>query len=291
MLRLILVAGVVFATTVVARAKVPAFMLLDSPPSDGPAPHPPSGTGGSDTDLAKQLQNPVASLISVPLQSNFDFGFDGPGGDDGWRYTLNVQPVIPFSLNEDWNLITRTIVPFIYQEDILDDGGSAQTGLGDTTQSFFFSPRRPGPGGLTWAAGPVFLWPTATNDSLGSEQWGVGPTGLALWQKGPWTYGVLANHLWSYAGDDDRADVNATFLQPFISHTWHGGFTLGLNTESTYDWNESQWTVPVIVNASQLVKLGKQPVSFGVGAKYYAESPDAGPEWGVRFIMTLLFPK
>jgi hypothetical protein len=256
------------------------------------SPEPPDATapadgGDSHEDLAKKLQNPVADLISVPFQSNFDFGF----ANDGWRATLNVQPVIPIQLTEDWNLITRTILPVIYQGDIVDDGGPSQFGLGDTTQSLFLSPKKRAFGKLIWGLGPVFLWPTGTNDSLGTEKWGAGPTGVALAQEGPWTIGLLANHIWSYAGDDGRADVNATFLQPFLTHTWKSGFSLGVNTESSYDWEGEQWTVPVNVFASQLVKLGKLPVDLQAGGRYYAEAPDGGPDWGLRFAIVLLLPR
>jgi hypothetical protein len=170
-------------------------------------------------------------------------------------------------------------------------GIDSKPGLGDTVQSFFFSPKDPTSGGWIWGFGPVFLWPTATDDALGSEKWGAGPTGLVLKQQHGWTYGVLANHIWSYAGADDRGDVNATFLQPFLTYTWPTATTLGVNTESTYDWTQSQWTVPLNLFASQVVRFGRQPVQFTIGGRYYAESPDGGPEWGARFVVTLLFPK
>jgi hypothetical protein len=262
----------------------------ETPPrADARAPKTAEKQEDSHEELAKKLQNPIANLISVPFQSNFDFGF---GNDEhGWRYTLNIQPVIPITLTEALNLITRTIVPVIYQGDVVDDGGPSQFGLGDITQSFFFSPKKPAFGKLIWGIGPAFLWPTATNDSLGTEKWGAGPTGVALVQEGPWTIGLLVNHIWSYAGDDNRSDVNSTFLQPFVSHTWKSGFSLGVNTESTYDWEGDQWTAPINLFASQLVKFGKLPVNLEVGGRYYVEAPDGGPEWGLRFVVVILLPK
>lgn len=237
-------------------------------------------------DLAKQLANPVASLISVPFQANWDFGI---GMNDATRFTLNVQPVIPLSLNEDWNLIIRTILPVIDAESPAP-GIEDAFGLGDTVQSFFFSPKNPVNGWIL-AVGPVALWPTATDSQLGSGQWGAGPTALALKQTGPWTYGALVNHLWSYAGDDDRGAVNATFLQPFASYITRTKTTFTINAESTYDWEHGQWNVPLNFIVSQLFKLGGQPVQAFVGGRCYLEGPEGGPEWGVRAGFTLLFPK
>ncbi|HZF33109.1 MAG TPA: transporter [Candidatus Angelobacter sp.] len=241
-------------------------------------------------DLAKKLSNPVASLISVPFQSNFDFKI-GPD-DDGWRYQMNLQPVIPISIGEDWNVISRTIMPLVYQNDIFPGAGD-QFGLGDITQSLFFSPKAPSSfGGLIWGAGPVFLVPTATDDLLGSEKFGIGPTLVVLKQAGPWTIGILANHIWSVAGDDNRADISSTFLQPFVSYTTKDAWTFSLNTESSYDWKDKQWSVPVNAQVSKLLKFGKQPVSIGAGVRYWAESPDSGPEgFGGRLIIAFLFPE
>ena len=238
-------------------------------------------------ELAKKLQNPVASLISVPLQNNWDFGI---GSKNAMRYTLNVQPVIPFSISKEWNLITRTIMPFIYAESSVA-GGDDKSGLGDIVQSFFLSPKAPTSGGWIWGAGPVLLYPSATDSALGSEKWGAGPTAVLLKQESGWTYGLLANHIWSFAGKDSRADVSATFLQPFVSYTTKTYTTFGLNTESTYDWEAEQWTVPINLTVSQLLKLGKQPISLQLGGRYYAEKPDGGPDWGLRFTVTFLFPK
>jgi hypothetical protein len=239
-------------------------------------------------ELAKKLANPVASLISVPLQYNYDENL-GPNGD-GSKSVLNVQPVVPFSLGEDWNLITRTIVPLIDQQDIPAKGQS-ESGLGDIVQSFFFSPKQP-VGGWILAIGPVGLYPTASDEVLGGEKWGAGPTVLALQQKGPWTYGLLANHLESFAGEEERADISATFVQPFLSYVTKSKTTLGLNTESTYDWENEQWSVPVNATVAQMLKIGSQIIQLQLGARYWAETGDSGPEdWGARAALIFLFPK
>ncbi|WP_297841394.1 transporter [uncultured Roseibium sp.] len=241
-----------------------------------------------DSDLAKKLSNPVASLISVPFQWNYDHGF-GPA--DGNKVTLNVQPVVPFSLNEDWNLVSRTILPVVWQDDIAGNSGT-QFGLSDTTQSFFFSPKVPTSGGIIWGLGPVLLLPTGTDDLLSTRKWGAGPTGVVLRQSGPWTYGGLVNHVWSYAGDDNRNDVNSTFLQPFLSYTTDDAWTFTLNSESTYDWTSDEWSVPINAMVAKLVTIDKQPISFQAGVRYYAASSDNGPEgFGARAAVTFLFPK
>ncbi|MGD9783030.1 MAG: transporter [Kiritimatiellia bacterium] len=241
-------------------------------------------------ELAKKLANPIASLISVPLQYNYDENY-GPE-DEGSVSRLNVQPVIPISLNDDWNLITRVIVPIVDQND-LPEKGKGETGLGDVTASLFFSPKAPTSRGWIWGAGPVALLPTASEDVLGGEQWGLGPTAVALKQMGPWTIGGLVNHVWSVEGEEDRADVNATFLQPFASYiVSKTKTTFGLNAESTYDWEAEAWSVPINLTVAQLLKIGPQIFQVSVGARYWAESPEGGPEdFGFRAQLTFLFPK
>lgn len=241
-----------------------------------------------DADLAKKLSNPIASLISVPLQLNYDSNI-GPARE-GDRVVLNIQPVIPFSLNADWNVISRTIIPVVSQSDIFHNAGD-QAGLGDVVQSFFFSPSAPGPGGLIWGVGPVFLAPTGTDDLLSARKWGVGPTAVGLVQSDGWTVGVLANHLWSVAGESDRQDVNTTFVQPFISYTTSDAWTFSLNSEASYDWTNEAWSIPINASVSKLLVIDKQPVSLGVGIRYWAESPETGPhDFAARAVLTFLFP-
>jgi hypothetical protein len=259
-----------------------------------------SGGGSAETaaadqeaDLAKKLNNPVAALISVPIQNNWDFGI-GPA--HAMKYTADIQPVIPISITENWNLIIRTILPVIYQE-ALDNRpgapasvGKSHAGLGDTTQSFFFSPKNP-VGGWILGAGPVGYYPTATTSYLGAGQWGAGATVLALRQEHGFTYGVLANQIWSFAGQQDRAEVNATYLQPFVAYTTKTYTTFAVNSETTYDWQDHESTAPMNFMVQQVLKVAGHPIAFQAGYRYYIEKPDGGPDWGLRFTVTFLFPK
>jgi hypothetical protein len=244
---------------------------------------------GGDADLAQELSNPIADLITLPIQMNFDYNI-GPL-DDGKKLQTNIQPVIPFTVNEDWNLITRTIVPVIYQDDIFPGAGS-QFGLGDINMSLFFSPKEPTSGGVIWGVGPVLLLPTATDDLLGAEKWGAGPSMVALTMRGPWTMGVLANHIWSYAGDSNRQDISNSFVQPFVAYTWPSAWTASVQSETTYNWKTENWSVPINVALAKLVRLGRLPVSLQAGVGYWAESPAGGPEeWRFRLQANIVLPK
>ncbi|MEE4661699.1 MAG: transporter [Halieaceae bacterium] len=230
-------------------------------------------------DLAQELTNPIANLITLPVQLNFDYDV-GPL-DEGERFIANIQPVVPFDISDDWNLITRTILPITRQEDIFPGAGS-EFGLGDANISLFFSPKRPGAGGLLWGVGPVFSLPTATDAQLGSEKWAAGPGAVGLYLKDRWTVGMLANHVWSFAGEGDRQDVNNTFMQPFVAYTWPSAWTLSVQSETSYNWETEDWSVPVNVALARLVMFGRLPVSLQGGVGYWAESPRSGPE-GFRF--------
>lgn len=240
----------------------------------------------SDADaLAKQLQNPVANLISVPFQFNYDWGYDPFNGS---RMLLNIQPVVPLSISEDWNLIARVILPVIWQSDVVNN--DSQFGLGDTVISGFFSPKEPTAGGLIWGVGPVLLVPTATKDLLGGEKFGVGPTAVALQQAGSVTFGALVNHIWSVAGDDNRADVNVSFFQPFMAKNFAGGYALSVNTEISQDWDNDLTNGSLNVVGSKVVTLGSQMAQVFLGPKFpYGNANRA--DFGVRFGLVLLFPK
>jgi len=250
--------------------------------------------------LAKQLANPISSLISVPFQANEDWGF-GPTGK-GYKFTLNIQPVVPISISKDWNLIIRTILPIVSQHDLfyfanlpknspLQPQNRSQDGLSDTTQSFFLSPKKPGPFGLIWGLGPALLYPTGTHPLLDTGTFSIGPTAVVLKQIGGLTAGTLMNQLWSVVISEHRSSVSQMFVQPFLAYTTKTHTTFTISTESTANWNASsddgKWTVPVIFQISQILKIGKQPVSVQVGGKYYADTPRYGPDWGVRFNFTL----
>src|SRR5438046_9707732 len=255
------------------------------------------------TKLAKQLANPIASLISVPFQANEDFGY-GPS-HNGYKFTLNIQPVIPISLNKDWMLILRNIVTVVSQHHLfyvenlpnnspLQPQNRSQDGLSDTTQSFFFSPKKPGPFGLIWGIGPAFLYPTGTHPLLGTGTFSIGPTVVVLKQMGGLTAGALMNQLWSVAIQEGRQSFSQMFLQPFLAYTTKTHTTFTISTESTANWNntsgDAKWTVPLIFQISQILKIGKQPISLQIGGKYYNDSPRYGPEWGGAVNLTSLSP-
>jgi hypothetical protein len=239
---------------------------------------------GGATELAKKLQNPVSDLISVPFQNNFNFGV---GPDDDLQFVLNIQPVIPQHITEEWNWIHRPILPVIDQPAPVD-----AFGLGDIQYQGFLSPAKPGK--LIWGVGPVFQFPSATDDQLGTEKWCAGPGVVGLRMDGPWVYGALANNIWSFAGDDARADVNQMLIQPFVNYNLGRGLAVGTAPIITANWEApsgQKWTVPLGAQVSQIIPIVKVPVNFLLGAYYNVETPDNGPDWSLRFQIALLFPK
>lgn len=239
-----------------------------------------------ETELAKKTQNPVADLISVPFQNNFNFN---TGAKDATVWILNVQPVVPIKLTEDWNLITRTIMPIINQPSLFPGFDSA-FGLGDINPSLFLSPAKPG--AVIWGVGPTFTIPTATDSQLGSGKFSLGPTAVALTMQGPWVVGALINNQWSVAGWGDR-DVNQMLLQPFVNYNFGRGWYVTSGPIITANWEASsgnKWTVPVGAGAGRLFKLGKLPINTSLQAYYNAVKPDFGSDWQLRFQVQFLLP-
>jgi hypothetical protein len=242
-----------------------------------------------EAELAKQTLNPVAALISVPLK--FDYNSNLGPTESGNQTVLTVQPVIPISISEDWNVISRSIIPVISQHDILPGAGTQQ-GLGDSTQQFYFSPKKPTDAGWIWGVGPQFQVPTGSS-TFTAGKWGAGPAAVVLKQQNGWTYGALVTQIWSLSNDSQKSDYSNSYVQPFLAYTFKTYTTPGINTESTYNWKARTWSVPVNLTVTQILKVGKQPLSLQAGMRYWADTPDgSGPKnWGYRIQLTLLFPK
>jgi len=242
-----------------------------------------SSSAPSAEELAKKLANPIANLISVPLQSNWDVGI---GAFNGSKMVLNVQPVIPITLTPKINLITRWIFPIVSQIDITGEN-TQQGGLGDAVITGFLGPSQ---SSLTWGAGPAFLVPTATDAVLGGEKFGIGPSVVALKQSGPWTYGALINHLFTVSGNEDRDDVNASFFNPFASYNWKSGAGVTATLEYTQDWEHDVSVVVAHAMFSGVTKFGGQTVSLAIGPRIHF-APDNHAAYGLRAAITMVFPK
>ena len=241
--------------------------------------------------LAKAVQNPIASLVSVPFQWNINLE---TGPQEKTQHVLNIQPVLPFELNENLNLITRTIVPLISQP-AFGQGQSREGGLGDIQFSAFFSPKKPGPGGWIWGAGPVLQFNTASDDRLGQGVWGIGPTAVALKMSGPWVVGGLINNVWSFTEDSGRADVNKMLIQPFINYNFADkpGRYVTFAPIITANWkaDDDKWVIPLGMGIGQVMKIGKQPVNIQASAYYNVERPDNAAKYQLRLQIQLMFPK
>jgi hypothetical protein len=262
---------------VISAVAAAAFAEEPVPVTTAPAP------AGYAAALAVKLQNPVADLISMQFQNNFNFGV---GESNGTLYLLNIQPVIPLHITPEWNYIVRPILPFISTSNVFGPG--YVSGLGDLEIETFLSPAAPGPFGIIWGIGPTSILPTATQEKLGGDVMTLGPSGVALWQKNGWTVGSLVTQNWRVAGP---GDYNATYFQPFLAHTFKTATTIGIDSESSYDWLSEEWTISFNNTYSQVFKLGKIPVQIGLALQYYAQSPVPGQQWGMRVNITPMFPE
>jgi hypothetical protein len=237
--------------------------------------------------LAQELTNPLASLISIPFQNWFDFNL-GPR-KDGFRYTMEAQPVYPARISKDWSLISRTTIPIIYQQNF--SGRTSQAGLSDTGESLFLSPARAK--SFIWGVGPIFLLPTGTNGLLGTRKFSIGPTAVVVKHTGHTNIGLLASHVWSVAGSDSHPYVSETYAQPFLAYTTKSAWTYAITSYDTYDWQRGRWTA--IVNPfrlSKLTKIGPQRLSIGGTLRCTVTSPQYEPKGcGLEFTITPVFPK
>jgi hypothetical protein len=249
----------------------------------------PSPDADDASALAAKLQNPVGDLINVPFQGNTNFNV---GPNKGTQDILNIQPVIPISLNEDWHLITRTIVPLVWSPSF-QPGQSVPFGLGPATFSAFLSPRKPIDGWI-WGAGPIVQVPTITSKTLGSNVWGAGPALVVVRMDNPWVYGVLVNTVFSFGGTTGPAGTrySLTTINPFVNYNFPGGWFVGTVPIMTADWmaGGQKWTLPVGLQGGRLIKIAdKLPVNLLVGAYYNALRPQFGATWELRTSVAFVF--
>ena len=242
----------------------------------------------SESDLAKATQNPVSDLISLPFQNNTNFNI---GPDEETQNILNIQPVWPFTINEKWNFITRTILPVVSQPGGMTGGEGRVNGLGDTTFSGWLSPKDSEK--WIWGLGGTLLIPTATDDVLGSDKWGLGPSLVLLTMPGKWVIGSLFSNVWSFAGSGDQ-DVNLFTWQYFINYNLEDGWYLTSAPIITANWKASsgeKWTVPFGAGFGKIFRIGKQPLNGSAHVYYNVEKPQYGADWTLRLQLQFLFPK
>lgn len=234
--------------------------------------------------LADKLANPVASLISIPLQNNLNYGI---GPHNGIKYTVNIQPVIPFKLNDDLDLITRYILPIVDQQNITGIN-KHEFGLSDATVTAFFAPKSKK---IIYGAGPAFLVPTATDKLLGTEKFGIGPSALIMHQTNGFSLGLIANQIWSVAGNQNRADLSNFYTQIFMSYSYKSGASLGINTEVTQNWKRNTTTISLNPSIGAITKLGSQIVQFSIQPLIPIAGPsEIKPDWGLRAVLAFVFP-
>lgn len=284
-------AGIVLAATATdskKKAKAQASKTANARATAAPAKVAPQQTapasGQSDEALRRAAQNPVASMISIPFQNNMNFGV-GPYGKQ--QNVTNIQPVVPFRISENWNLITRWVTPIISQPQ-LTPTGEREFGLGNIQPSFFLSPAKPGE--IIWGVGPVLWLPTASDKTLGVNKWGGGPSAVALTIQGQWVFGVLVNNIWAGSGTQR---INQMLVQPFVNYNMPGGWYLTSSPVITANWlarSAEKWTVPIGGGFGRLFKVEGQPLNLSIQAFYNVVKPTFGPDWSLRGQIQFLFP-
>jgi len=261
-----------------------------------PAAYKESSTEFTDAEalaLAKKSQNPISNMRSFKFQNNTNLGM---GHDDSTQNMFNVMPVLPFQLNDDILVISRTIIPVASQPSLLTPADKGRVnGIADTSAQFFFSPMdTSSTGGTVWGVGPAFVLPTATDDSLGQDKWAAGLSGILLAQPGRWVYGGVVSNVWSFAGSGDK-DINLLTAQYFVNYNFDGGWYALTSPIITADWeadSDHRWTVPIGAGFGRLFKIGKQPVTAQISAYKNVITPDDyGPDWQVRAMIMWMFPR
>ena len=268
------IAAVVFVLAI-AMTSVPAMAQSD-------------GADSRDEALQRASQNPVADMISIPLQNNFNFNV---GPQDKMQYVGNIQPVVPFHATESWNVITRTIIPFVYQPELAPGVGDV-FGLSDIQFTAFLSPAKPGE--FIWGVGPILQMPSGTDDSISQGKWAAGPSAVVLRMEGHWVYGALANYISSFAGQSDRGAVSQWLIQPFVNYNMPDGWYLvsaPIITANMMADSSQRWTVPLGGGAGRIIRVGQLPLNISLQGFYNVATPDAGPDWSIRFSVQILLPK
>jgi hypothetical protein len=281
-----LAAALVLAICPMAPAQEQEQEQLNPEPDPQPLQSSPEAAQAAGSEgLAEQAQNPIANLISVPFQNNATLGM-GPDEDQTLN-VLNIQPVVPFRLNDDLTLVTRTILPVVSQP---GPEGNNSNGIGDLNPTFFFVPKLPGR--WTVGFGPTLVLPTASRDELGSGQWGMGPAAVAVYTRGPWVTGGLVNQIWSVAGDSDRRSLNQFLVQPFVNYNLPNGWYLVSSPIITANWQASsdRWLVPVGGGVGRVFRVGSQPVNASLQAYANVAKPDLFGDVTIRAQIQLLFP-
>jgi hypothetical protein len=248
-----------------------------------------AAVGQSEEELAKETQNPVANLISVPFQNNTGFGL---GENDRVRNTLNIQPVYPINAGKV-NVIIRTIAPVVYQPDLAAESGGT-FGLGDVNATAFVTPAAAGK--VIWGVGPILSFPSGSDGKLTTGKWGVGPSAVVLTMPGPWVLGLLVNNVWSVAGDENRDDVNAMLVQYFAAYNLPHGWRVATGPIITANWKaggDDRWTVPFGAGVGKLHRFGKLPVNLSAHGYYNVVHPENLPyaDWTLRAQVQFLFLK
>jgi len=250
---------------------------------------PPPGADDKE-ELSKWLANPISDLMRLPMTLNYA---DGIGASDDNSVSVDFEPVIPFSLGERWNLVTRTSISYYLDQPVSTPLGDGDSGFGDVLTSLYFTRSNPRLGGIVWGAGPVFQLPTATEDNLGADQWGAGLAGTVLWQRGQWTFGALGHQVWGVAhlGSENHPDLSVGYLEPFASYVTRSAWTFTAKSEAAYDWERSDTVMPLTVLAGKFLST-ETPLQLSLGVTWYVAEADGGPEGlGFSLVVTPVFPQ